>query len=206
MSYTPVATLHHRRANPIHPRKAAHAHIRGPAKWLVLVYMAGDNDLAGAAIDDIKEMETVGSRSGDVEVVVQVARAASHDRSDGDWQGTRRYYITRGTDRRRIGSCLLADLGETNTGDREVLEEFLDFGISSYPARRAPWSCGTTAPASTFRPRCWPSPAPRRRLPPRGREPGDPAPAPHAVPHHPRAPAPARPPAGVPSGVRSRPP
>ena len=70
MTHRPVATPHDRRANPIHPRKPAHAHIRGPAKWLVLAYMAGDNDLESFAIGDIREMETVGSRPGEVEVVV----------------------------------------------------------------------------------------------------------------------------------------
>jgi cysteine peptidase C11 family protein len=135
MSHKRVATPHHRRANPIHPRRPAHAHDRGQAKWLVLAYMAGDNDLEGFAMGDVKEMEKIGSRPGEVEVVVQVDRAAGYDRSDGDWQGTRRYYVTRGADRRRIHSRLLADLGETNTGDPAVLEEFLDFGISSFPAQ-----------------------------------------------------------------------
>jgi hypothetical protein len=132
MSHRPVARHRHSRVVPIHPRQAAHAHSRGPAKWLVLAYMAGDNDLAGAAIDDINEMEAVGSRAGDVEVVVQVDHAPGYG---AGWTGTRRYYITRGHDRPRIRSRLLADLGETNTGDPEVLEEFLDFGISSYPAQ-----------------------------------------------------------------------
>jgi hypothetical protein len=135
MSHRTVATPHHRGANPIHPRRPAHAHGQTQAKWLVLAYMAGDNDLEGFAVGDIKEMEKVGSRPGEVEVVVQVDRAAGYDRSDGDWQGTRRYHVTRGADRRRIHSRLLADLGETNTGDPAVLEEFLDFGISSFPAQ-----------------------------------------------------------------------
>jgi hypothetical protein len=45
MSHKRAATPHHRRANPIHPRRPAHAHARGQANWLVLAYMAGDNDL-----------------------------------------------------------------------------------------------------------------------------------------------------------------
>jgi hypothetical protein len=97
--------------------------------------MAGDNDLAGAAIDDINEMETVGSRPGEIEVVVQVDHATGYDTTNVGWRGTRRYYIEQGKDRRRIQSRLLAELGETNTGDPKVLEEFLDFGVSSYPAQ-----------------------------------------------------------------------
>src|SRR6185503_17130289 len=114
MTHPRAATPRHRRANQIHPRRPAHAHDRGQAKWLVLAYMAGDNDLEGFAVGDVKEMEKVGSRPGEVEVVVQIDRAAGYDRSDGDWRGTRRYHVTRGTDRRRIHSRLLADLGETN--------------------------------------------------------------------------------------------
>jgi len=46
----------------------------------VLAYLAADNDLEVAAIADIKEMERVGSRAGQVEIVVQVDRGASDDR------------------------------------------------------------------------------------------------------------------------------
>ena len=137
MSHRPVATPHHRRANPIHPRRPAHAHGRGQAKWLVLTYMAGDNDLEGAAIDDIKQMETVGSRPGEVEVVVQVDRAAGYDTPTGGWHGTRRYYITRGADRRRIRSRPLADLGETNTGVPRSSKSSSTLGSAASPRRPA---------------------------------------------------------------------
>lgn len=106
-----------------------------PANWTVLAYLAGDNDLEGAAIDDINEMERVGSSPGAVEVLVQVDRAADYDQSNGDWRSTRRYHITKGANQRKITSTLLADLGETNTGDPKVLEEFLRFGVKAFPAR-----------------------------------------------------------------------
>jgi hypothetical protein len=102
----------------------------------VLAYLAADNDLDGAAIADIREMERVGSRPGLVEIVVQVDRAAAEGRSNGNRPTTRRYYITRGRARRRITSTLLSDLGETNTGDPHVLEEFLAFGVNAYLAKR----------------------------------------------------------------------
>jgi hypothetical protein len=105
------------------------------ASWTVLGYLAGDNDLEGPALDDINEMERVGSRPGSVEVLVQVDRAADWDTGDGDWHSTRRYHITRGGSRRRITSTLLGDLGETNTGDPKVAEDFLRFGVTAFPAR-----------------------------------------------------------------------
>ncbi|HET6896710.1 MAG TPA: clostripain-related cysteine peptidase, partial [Vicinamibacteria bacterium] len=52
------------------------------------------------------------------------------------WRGTRRYYITHGTDPRKISSRLLADLGPTNTGDPGVLESYIRFGALRYPARQ----------------------------------------------------------------------
>lgn len=105
------------------------------ADWTVLAYLAGDNDLEGAAIEDINEMERVGSRPSSVEVLVQVDRAADYDRSNGDWRSTRRYHITKGANPRKIASTLLADLGETNTGDPRVLEDFIAFGARRLPAR-----------------------------------------------------------------------
>jgi hypothetical protein len=106
-----------------------------PAEWLVLAYLAGDNDLEGALLRDLGEMERVGSRPGRVEVLVQVDRARGFDASHGDWRTTRRYHVRRGADPRRLASRLLADLGETNTGDPRVLEDFIRFGARRYPAR-----------------------------------------------------------------------
>src|SRR3989338_4908631 len=99
-----------------------------PANWTVLASLAGDNDLEGALLGDLREMERVGSRPGSVEILAQVDRARGHDTSGGNWTGTRRYYVTRSPGRDRIGSTLLAELGETNTGDPRVLKDFLAFG------------------------------------------------------------------------------
>jgi hypothetical protein len=70
-----------------------------------------------------------------IEVLAQVDRSQGQDTSKGNWYGTRRYYVTRGTDSCRINSRLLADLGPTNTGDPRALESFIRFGAQRYPAR-----------------------------------------------------------------------
>ena len=77
----------------------------------------------------------MGSRPGSVEILAQVDRAPGYDASAGDWTGSRRYYVTRRSGRDRIASKLLADLGETNTGDPRVLKDFLAFGAKRFPAR-----------------------------------------------------------------------
>jgi hypothetical protein len=114
--------------------KTAHV-TQSTAGWLVLAYLAADNDLEGELLADLAEMERVGSTPGVVEILAQVDRARGQDTSKGNWYGTRRYYVTRGSDRRKINSRLLADLGPTNTGDPGVLESFIRFGAQRYPAR-----------------------------------------------------------------------
>jgi hypothetical protein len=108
---------------------------RPAAEWLVLAYVAADNDLEGDLLADLAEMERVGSSPGVVEILAQVDRSPSGDTSKANWHGTRRYYVTRGRDPRRINSRLVADLGPTNTGDPRVLESFIRFGAQRYPAR-----------------------------------------------------------------------
>ena len=116
-----------------------HAKVTTPsapaAQWLVLEYLAADNDLEGELLSDLAEMERVGSTPGVVEILAQVDRSPGNDASKGNWHGTRRYYVTRGTDPRKISSRILADLGPTNTGDPGVLESYVRFGALRYPAR-----------------------------------------------------------------------
>ncbi len=96
----------------------------GKAKWTVMVYMAGDNNLDGAALRDIAEMARVGSTK-DVNVLVQLDRL--EDRK------TRRFLITKGGGYDR--DCV-ETFGETNTGDPKVLEDFLTWSTERYPAER----------------------------------------------------------------------
>jgi hypothetical protein len=117
------------------PHRPKPSQKRKLADWTVLAYLAGDNDLEDALLEDFNEMEAVGSRPGSIEILAQVDRAPGYDHSNGDWQTTRRYYVTQGSDRRKITSKLLADLGETDTGDPKVLEDFIRFGARSFPAK-----------------------------------------------------------------------
>src|SRR5215470_11222803 len=121
----------------LHAHRQTKAHAApSPAEWLVLAYLAADNDLEGELLSDLAEMERVGSTPGVIEILAQVDRSPGQDTSKGNWRGTRRYYVTRGTDPRKISSHVLADLGATNTGDPGVLESFIRFGALRYPARK----------------------------------------------------------------------
>ncbi len=96
----------------------------GKAKWTVMVYMAGDNNLDGAALRDIEEMARAGSTK-DVNVLVQLDRLED--------KKTRRFLITKSGGYER--DCL-ETFGETNTGDPKVLEDFLTWSVERYPAER----------------------------------------------------------------------
>lgn len=114
------------------------------ARWGVYTYMAGDNDLEGEALADLLEMEVVGS-SSELQVVVQIDRAEGFDSSHGDWKGTRRYLVRQGGGA-LISSELLEDLGETNSGDPELVGRFFKEATARFPAARRAlvlWNHGT---------------------------------------------------------------
>jgi hypothetical protein len=92
--------------------------------WTVMVWMAGDNDLESFGDKDLAEMRRVGS-TGEMDVVVQFD-AMRDDR-------TRRYHVGQGG---RADADVVAELGETNTGDPAVAVDFFRWAIERYPAER----------------------------------------------------------------------
>lgn len=104
-------------------------------KWTVLVYLSGDNDLEVNAVEDLNEMEVVGS-TADVNVVVQLDRSRGYDASEGNWSGARRYLVHQDDDEGTIGSPVLADLGAVDSGDPAVISDFVRWGLENYPADR----------------------------------------------------------------------
>jgi hypothetical protein len=115
------------------PVTSAQARQGSPA-WTVLIYMAADNNLEPFGMADFNEMEFVGS-TDTMNVVLQIDRAAQYDTSDGDWPDTRRFFVNRDTSLTAIGSEMIANLGETNTGDPATLADFITWGITTYPAQ-----------------------------------------------------------------------
>ncbi len=101
------------------------------AAWTLLIYMAADNNLEKYAIDDLQEMITA-QQSEDVQVLVQIDRAEGHyELGVGglpNFQSTKRLRV------RSRSLEELADLGETNTGDEKNLADFVEWGLTNYPA------------------------------------------------------------------------
>lgn len=102
-------------------------------KWNFLVYLDGDNNLEPYAIGDFNEMEKIGS-TGDVNVIVLIDRIPGYDSSNGDWAGTRLYYVTQDSDQNTINSTLLADLGERDMSNPDTLRDFIIYCQENFPA------------------------------------------------------------------------
>jgi hypothetical protein len=99
--------------------------------WTYMVYLDGDNNLEGAAIDDFMEMSSVGSTS-DVNIVVQFDRIQGHDFSYGDWTDCKRFLVTYGMT--PMPANALINLGECNMGDPNTLSDFVDWAMTEYQA------------------------------------------------------------------------
>jgi hypothetical protein len=103
-------------------------------EWTVMIYLDADNNLESAGINDINEMEMIGS-TADVNIVVQADRIPGYDISNSDWTNTRRYYITQDYDPILINSEF-NDLGELNMGNPQTLIDFASWAVTEYPAQK----------------------------------------------------------------------
>ena len=105
------------------------------ASWTVLVYLDADNNLEDEGVADFNQMEEAPD-STQVNVIVQFDRP-SHAGSPTSqtWSGARRYKVTHDTNLQTIHSTQIgANLGPTNMGDPRTLQDFVEWGIQSYPA------------------------------------------------------------------------
>jgi hypothetical protein len=99
-------------------------HMSGLKKkqWTVMVWMAGDNNLEDAGVDDLQELKKVGS-TDDIDILVQLDRMSAGQ--------TRRYHVRKET---TAEEDMVEELGETNTGDPQCAIDFFTWGIQNHPA------------------------------------------------------------------------
>jgi hypothetical protein len=104
-------------------------------KWTFLVYMNGANNLEEYGSLNVNQMEQVGS-TNNVNVVVQFKRIKGFDSSNGNWLDSRRYYVQKDADTKTINSLLLSSRSDSDMGKWQTLREFVDWGVTNYPADR----------------------------------------------------------------------
>ena len=115
--------------------------------WTVLVYLHADHNLWSNALFDLLEMQQIGSSAG-VRFVVQIdAPPPGSEAAKGfdSFNGGVRALVTRNqtsgyskaTLNASVGKLqLLERLGEQNSDDPRVLAEFINWGVSRFPAQR----------------------------------------------------------------------
>ncbi len=130
-------------------------HVAKRKKWTVMVYLNAANNLEPFGIEDINEMEKVGS-TRDVNVVVELARYHGKEQSAQANAGyffnpyqererqfyygldnepnTARYYVLKDEDPVRVQSVVKERAGLTDAGDPVHLANFGKWAVERYPA------------------------------------------------------------------------
>ena len=104
------------------------------AKWTVMVYMSGDNNLEDYIVKDLElELSRLGS-TANVQITALADRGPGYDKSRGDWQTTKLYHPTQGM--LADPASAVADWGERNLGDPDTLADFVEWSKANYPADR----------------------------------------------------------------------
>jgi len=102
------------------------------AKWTVMVYISGDNNLEDFVVSDIEtELAPTGS-SANVQVVTLADRGPGYDTSRGDWQTTKLFHVTKRM--LAIPENAVADWGERDMGNPQTLIDFVTWTKANYPA------------------------------------------------------------------------
>ncbi len=116
---------------------------RSPVKWVFMLYMNGDNNLEGFAVEDLNELEmglynlqqSNPSDYAEVRAVVFFDRIeGEYTSSSGDWSNTRFYEVVPDNNMNRTVSTVVANYEEMDLGDPETLTFFLNKVKQYYPA------------------------------------------------------------------------
>ena len=122
--------------------------------WTVLFYLNGNNATSSQAVSAMRQLEFVGSGEN-IHMAAQLARPkAMLDKWSKDWSGVRRYEIKNNGQEFNAGAVVvdgltgflpgktkgiksptLQDMGDVDMGSSKSLEEFLEWGITKFPAK-----------------------------------------------------------------------
>jgi clostripain len=104
--------------------------------WTVMLYQdADDSVLEEDIFTDLNEAERIGS-TDKVNIVAQIDRFKGGFKGKQNFTGAKRFYLTQDDDLAKISSEEVADLGEVNMADSQVLIDFVTWAAKAYPADR----------------------------------------------------------------------
>ncbi|MBI5745143.1 MAG: hypothetical protein HY952_11410 [Elusimicrobia bacterium] len=107
-------------------------------KWTVLVFVNGKNDLERAGLLNVNMMEMVGSNAS-VNIVAELGRMngqGGDTTDDGNWTGSRRLYVTKDKDMKKVSSKVVMATEKVDMGDYKRAVDFVLWGKKNYPAEK----------------------------------------------------------------------
>lgn len=116
--------------------------VRPEVDWVVLAYYGGDNDLEPGVMNDFNEFELAGGSDESVRIVMLMDRHPEFTTASGDWHSVKLFEIMDDlsddhlvTFPPTLDTPPLADLGVLNSGDGELLAQYLVWAMQHFPAR-----------------------------------------------------------------------
>ena len=109
-----------------------------PAKWTLMYYLDGDNNLEPDFLTKFTQLAQGGSDSN-ISIVAQFDRAGNST-NFGYWSGCERFYVTNGMT--PVRECAVADWDDgiggraVNMGEPSTLTSFINWAAYHYPAER----------------------------------------------------------------------
>ncbi|MGC8815018.1 MAG: clostripain-related cysteine peptidase [bacterium] len=99
-------------------------------KWLVILYSAGDNNLASYLFKDINELESVGSDNS-----THILTIADQGKQwNAAFKDAKIFYLKKDSDMNKINSPLVKNLGQVNTADPKFMASAISEIMKRFPA------------------------------------------------------------------------
>ncbi len=92
-----------------------------------MVYMMGEYYINNSGFTDLQEMKKIGSTK-EVAIVAQFCRGVKT-------RPTKRYHFRKDHRNGPLANTVVEDLGETDTSDPKMLENFIRWGAEKFPAK-----------------------------------------------------------------------
>jgi hypothetical protein len=112
------------------------------AEWTIMIFLNADNNLEPFGLKDFREMAKIGS-TDKVNVVVQFDRNGGWATTSPQWKGCYRFKVEKNM--APLPAQAVASLGDTNMGNGATLRNFVDWAMTTYPAKKymlAVWNHG----------------------------------------------------------------
>lgn len=106
-----------------------------PRKWTIMVFMNGKNNLKDAMFTDVNMMEAIGSDKN-INIVAELGRSRGLALKTDlyNWNESRRLYITKDDNAKKITSKTLMGNGRADMGDYRRVVDFVKWAKTNFPA------------------------------------------------------------------------